>query len=312
MKEKPALESARLGYPNLGFGVGLRSAHFDHIINNHPAVEWFEIISENFIDSRGWPRRVLDLIAERYPIVMHGVSLSIGSSDALDFDYLCKIKRLAQEIEPVWVSDHLCWTGVLGRNTHDLLPIPLNEDTLQHVVERIKVVQEFLERPLVLENPSSYVRFAMNTLSEWEFLAAMSAETGCGLLLDVSNVYVSSFNHGFDAVEYISAVPADRIVQFHLAGHTHHGTHILDTHDRGVTDHVWELYRTAYGRTSGVSTLLEWDSKIPEFAVLQAELERARRHAGTSQSGSGSEVAAHAHSSGAEQAHALNAAPDGV
>lgn len=275
------MENPRLSYPNLGFGVGLRSAHFEYIVQERPEVDWFEVISENFIDSWGWPRHVLNLIAERYPVVMHGVSLSIGSSDPLDFEYLGKIKRLAQEIEPVWVSDHLCWTGILGRNTHDLLPIPLNEETLRHVTGRIRVVQEFLDRPLVLENPSTYVSFAADTLSEWEFLTAMSLESGCGLLLDVNNVYVSSFNHGFDPVEYINAVPANRIVQFHLAGHTHCGTHIVDTHDHSVTDRVWELYRTAYGRTAGVSTLLEWDSKIPKFPVLQAELHKARQYIGT-------------------------------
>ena len=272
------MQQPRLGYPHLGFGVGLRSVHFDYIVNQQPPVDWFEIISENFIDSQGWPRHVLDLIAERYPVVMHGVSLSIGSSDPLDFGYLAKLNRLASEISPAWVSDHLCWTGILGRNTHDLLPLPLNEDTLRHVVGRIRIVQEFLERRLVLENPSTYVSFASDTLREWEFLSAMAEEADCGLLLDVNNVYVSSVNHGFDPVEYINAVPAERIVQFHLAGHTNCGTHIIDTHDGHVIDRVWELYRLAYRRTAGVSTLLEWDSKIPEFPVLHAETLKARRY----------------------------------
>jgi uncharacterized protein (UPF0276 family) len=272
------MDNPRLGYPNLGFGVGLRSTHFEYIIREHPPVDWFEIISENFLDSKGWPRHVLSLIAERYPVVMHGVSLSIGSSDPLDVEYLGKLKRLAAEIHPRWISDHLCWTGILGRTTHDLLPIPLNEESLRHVVSRIRVVQEFLERPLVLENPSTYVRFAADTLTEWEFLSAMTAETGCGLLLDVNNVFVSAFNHNFDPVEYISSVPADRIVQFHLAGHTHCGTHIIDTHDHSVTDQVWKLYRLAYRRTEGVSTLLEWDSKIPPFPVLHEEILKARRY----------------------------------
>lgn len=268
----------RLGLPLLGLGVGLRSQHFQYILDNWPPVDWFEIISENFIDSQGWPRHVLDRVAERYPVVMHGVSLSIGSSDPLDFDYLAKLKRLAQEIGPAWISDHLCWTGILGRNTHDLLPVPLNEDTLRHVVHRIRTVQEFLERPLVLENPSTYVRFAADTLHEWEFLTAMAQEADCGLLLDVNNVYVSSVNHGFDPIEYITSVPSERIVQFHLAGHTHCGTHIIDTHDGQVIDRVWELYRLAYRRTAGVSTLLEWDSKIPQFPVLHAEVLKARRY----------------------------------
>lgn len=270
------MEQVRRGYPNLGFGVGLRSAHFDYILNNQPAVDWFEIISENFIDSQGWPRYVLQWIAERYPVVMHGVSLSIGSSDPLDFAYLGKLKRLDAQIGAKWISDHLCWTGVLGRNTHDLLPVSLNEATLQHVIERIRIVQDFLERPLVLENPSTYVQFTSDTLQEWEFLTAMTNESGCGLLIDVNNVYVSSFNHNYDPVTYIQAVPAERIVQFHLAGHTNCGTHIIDTHDGQVIDKVWRLYRLAQQRTEGVSTLLEWDSKIPAFPILHAEVLKAR------------------------------------
>lgn len=270
------MQEHRLAYPHLGFGLGLRSVHFEYILNNWPQVDWFEIISENFLDSRGWPRYVLDRIAERYPVVMHGVSMSIGSSDPLDREYLSKLKKLAGEIGAVWVSDHLCWTGTVGRNTHDLLPVPLNEGTLKHVVERIRIVQDILERPLVLENPSSYLRFAADTLSEWEFLSAMAREADCGLLLDVNNVYVSGVNHGFDPVEYIDAVPAERIVQFHLAGHTHCGTHIIDTHDQAVLDSVWRLYRHAYLRAGGASTLLEWDSNIPEFPDLHAELLKAR------------------------------------
>jgi uncharacterized protein (UPF0276 family) len=265
-------------FPDLGLGVGLRSEHFQYVLDHWPPVDWFEIISENFMNSQGWPRYVLDRIAERYPIVMHGVSLSIGSSDPLDFNYLAKLKRLAHETRARWISDHLCWTGVLGRNTHDLLPVPLNEETLQHVIDRVRTVQEFLERPLVLENPSSYARFAIDTLCEWEFLAALAKETDCGLLLDVNNVYVSSFNHEFDPVEYINSVPPERIAQFHLAGHTHCGTHIIDTHDGHVIDQVWELYRLAYQRTAGVSTLLEWDSKIPEFPVLHGEVLKARHY----------------------------------
>jgi uncharacterized protein (UPF0276 family) len=271
------MEQPRRGYPYLGFGVGLRSAHFDYIVNNQPAVDWFEIISENFIDSQGWPRYVLHWIAERYPVVMHGVSLSIGSSDPLDFEYLGKLKRLDADLRGAqWISDHVCWTGILGRNTHDLLPVPLNEATLRHIVERIRTVQDFLERPLVLENPSTYLRFTSDTLQEWEFLTAMANESDCGLLLDVNNVYVSGVNHDFDPVEYINAVPAERIVQFHLAGHTNCGTHLIDTHDGQVIDRVWRLYRLAQRRTAGVSTLLEWDSKIPEFPVLHAEVLKAR------------------------------------
>jgi uncharacterized protein (UPF0276 family) len=268
----------RLGYPDLGFGLGLRSVHYPYILEHWPDVDWFEIISENYMDSRGRPRDVLDRIAERYPIVMHGVSLSIGSTDALDFQYLEKLKRLADELPAAWVSDHVCWTGVAGRNTHDLLPIPYNEETLRHLVERIKTVQEILERPLVLENPSSYLTFAQSTLCEWEFLARMTEETGCGLLVDVNNIYVSCVNHDLDPVEFLRSLPHDRVVQFHLAGHTNCKTHLIDTHDGPVIDPVWDLYRLAHDLTGGVSTLLEWDAKIPDFPVLHAEVLKARQY----------------------------------
>jgi len=270
----------RLGHANLGLGVGLRTVHFSHILKQQPAVDWFEVISENFMDSQGRPRYVLDQIAERYPVVMHGVSLSIGSSDPLNFDYLAKLRRLAQQTNARWVSDHLCWTGVLMRNTHDLLPVPLTEDMLRHVVERIRIVQDYLERPLVLENPSSYVTFAASTMSEWEFISRMAEDSDCGLLLDVNNVYVSSVNHDFDPVEYVRSVPHDRIVQCHLAGHTDCATHRIDTHDREVIDPVWELYRLAHRLTGGVSTLLEWDANIPAFPIVHAEVLKAKQYMG--------------------------------
>jgi hypothetical protein len=243
-------------------------------------VDWFEIISENFMDSRGRPRYVLNQIAERYPVVMHGVSLSIGSTDPLNFEYLKKLKALAREIQPHWISDHVCWTGVAGRNTHDLLPMPLTEASLKHVVGRIRTLQDFLERPFVLENPSTYVGFTGSTLSEWEFISRMAAEADCGLLLDVNNVYVSSVNHDFDPEEFIRSVPHDRIVQFHLAGHTNCQTHLVDTHDNHVIDPVWKLYRLAHQLSGGVSTLLEWDARIPPFPVLHAEVLKAKRHIG--------------------------------
>jgi uncharacterized protein (UPF0276 family) len=275
----------RLGYKNLGLGVGLRSDHFAHILRENPAVDWFEIISENFMDSGGRPRYVLDQVAERYKIVMHGVSLSIGSTDPLNFDYLAKLKRLAGAVDAHWVSDHLCWTGVASRNSHDLLPIPLNDDTLRHVVERIRTVQDFLERPLVLENPSTYVTFADSTMSEWEFMTRMAEDADCGLLLDVNNVFVSSVNHDFDPVEYVRNVPHERVVQFHLAGHTNLGTHCIDTHDGRVIEQVWELYRLAYELTGGVSTLLEWDANIPPFDEMHAEALKARDYIGRRVSG---------------------------
>jgi uncharacterized protein (UPF0276 family) len=272
------MASPRLGHPHLGLGVGLRTVHFAHILEHQPAVDWFEVISENFMDSAGRPRYVLNEIAERYPTVMHGVSLSIGSTDPLDFEYLTKLKRLASEVKPRWISDHLCWTGVMGLNAHDLLPIPLNEETLAHVSDRVRTVQDFLERPLVLENPSTYVTFAQSTLSEWEFLSRLADEADCGLLLDVNNVYVSSVNHDFDPREYLENLPHERIVQCHLAGHTNCRTHLIDTHDDHVIDPVWELYRLAHRLTGGVSTLLEWDARIPEFPVVHAEVLKARQY----------------------------------
>jgi uncharacterized protein (UPF0276 family) len=266
--------------PNLGLGVGLRPAHFAHLLEQRPAVDWFEIISENFCDSGGRPRYVLEQLAETYPIVMHGVSLSIGSTDSLDFAYLAKLKSLAKGTRARWVSDHLCWTGVAGRNTHDLLPLPLDEEALRHVAARVRTVQDFLERPLVLENPSSYVTFRRSTMPEWEFLSRLCDETGCLLLLDVNNVYVSSVNHDFDAHEYIRRVPHDRVVQFHLAGHTNCETHCIDTHDGPVIDPVWELYAEATRLTGGAATLLEWDAKIPPFPVVHAEVQKARKYFG--------------------------------
>lgn len=275
------------GTSHLGFGVGLRSVHFSHIMRAWPAVDWFEVITENFLDSGGRPRYVLGQLAERYPVVMHGVSLSIGSTQALDFDYLAKVKRLAGEIQARWVSDHLCWTGVAGRTTHDLLPMPLTEEALAHVTERVRLVQDFLERPLVLENPSSYVTFACDQMPEWEFLARLTADTGCRMLLDVNNVYVSSRNHDFDPRDYLRGVPLAQVQQFHLAGHSDLGTHCIDTHDQPVVERVWELYREAVSMGGGAATLIEWDARIPEFERLQAEALRAKTFAAQAAAGKG-------------------------
>ncbi len=268
----------RFRLPDLGIGVGLRTVHFSHVLSQEPEVDWFEIISENFMDTGGRPLHVLDRVAERYPVAMHGVSLSIGSTDPLNFDYLARLKALARRIGARWVSDHVCWTGVLGRNTHDLLPLPYNDDSLRHLVSRIRTVQDFLEGPLVLENPSSYLEFASSTMSEWEFLTRMSEEADCGLLLDVNNVYVSAFNHGFDPVAYIDAIPAERVVQYHLAGHTHKGTHIIDTHSDHAVDAVWDLFRRSLARTGNQAALYEWDEDVPAFDVLLAEAEKARAY----------------------------------
>jgi uncharacterized protein (UPF0276 family) len=268
----------RWNLPDLGIGVGLRTVHFPHILQNHPAVDWFEILSENFLDTGGRPMWVLDQVAERYPVALHGVSMSIGSTDPLDTEYLRKLKALAQRTRAHWVSDHLCWTGVMGKNTHDLLPMPYTEEALRHTATRVRAVSEILERPLVLENPSSYIEFAASTMTEWDFLARLADEADCGLLLDVNNVYVSAFNHGFEANAYIDAIPADRVVQYHLAGHTNRGTHIIDTHSDHVIDEVWALYTRAWARTGPVATLLEWDESIPSFDIVHAEAQKARLH----------------------------------
>jgi uncharacterized protein (UPF0276 family) len=244
-------------------------------MSHDPDVDWFEIISENFIDNYGYARCVLERVASVRPVVMHGVSLSVGSTDPLDWDYLKKLKALAEFVHPAWVSDHLCWTGVAGVNTHDLLPMPLNEESLRHVAERVRQVQNFLERPLVLENPSSYLEFKGSTISEWDFLSQLARETGCGLLLDVNNVYVSGYNHGFDPEHYIRSMPHDAVVQIHLAGPTDCGRYLVDTHDQPVPARVWELYKMAQELTGGVSTLLEWDANIPDFPELVAELRKA-------------------------------------
>ncbi len=266
-----------MAYPNIGFGLGLRAAHYDVILEQRPEeVDWFEIISENFLDAhKGYWDFLADL-RQDYPIVMHGVSLNIGSSDELRYDYLKKLKKLADFLQPPWFSDHLCWTGVNSKNSHDLLPVAYTEQTLQHISERIKKVQDFMGLPFILENPSTYLEFNESTIPEWEFLAAIAENTGCGLLLDVNNIYVNSFNHGYDARKYIDAIPADKIAQIHLAGHHDFGTHIIDTHDAKVKDEVWELYRYTIAIKGKISTMIEWDDNIPEFDVLLAELSKAR------------------------------------
>ncbi|MEU9023869.1 DUF692 domain-containing protein [Actinomadura sp. NPDC048394] len=277
----PAARTARDGGTRLGLGLGLRSAHLPHVLAEWPDAGWFEIISENFLDTAGYPRHALDRIAERYPVVMHGVSLSIGGTDPLDLHYLGRLRMLAEDIGARWISDHVAWTGVAGVNTHELLPVPFTEEALRHIARRVRVVQDVLEQPLVLENPSTYARFAHATMPEWEFLARLCEESGCRLLLDVNNVHVSSVNHGFDPEEYIRALPHDRVQQIHLAGHADMGDHLLDTHDRPVAEPVWALYRLATSLTGAVPTLLEWDEDIPPFPVLLEELRKARLHAGT-------------------------------
>lgn len=269
----------RFALPDLGVGLGLRTVHYTHIIERRPRVDWFEILSENYMQTRGRPLHYLDAVAEQYPVVMHGVSLSIGSVDPLDRAYLTELRALRDRVRARWVSDHLCWTGVAGTNTHDLLPLPYTEESLRHVAARVREVQDFLEAPLALENPSSYLAHTSDQMPEWVFLRELASEADCALLLDVNNVYVSARNHGFDAGTYLDAVPWERVVQIHVAGHTDHGTHVVDTHIGPVIPAVWELLRTARARCAA-SVLLEWDAEIPDFETTHAEAEKARAFLG--------------------------------
>jgi uncharacterized protein len=262
---------------NLGFGLGLRVDHYEAILNSEPAVDWFEIISENYLVPGGKPLHYLDRIRDRYPLVMHGVSLSIGSTDPLNRTYLKQLKELARRVEPAWISDHLCWTGVHGTNLHDLLPLPYTEETVDHVAARIRTVQDYLGRQMLIENVSSYVNYAQSQLSEWDFTRAVCERADCLLLFDVNNVYVSSVNHGFDPLDYLNGIPAERVQQIHLAGHEDHGRYIIDTHDHPVPDPVWELYVEVLRRFGPVSTMVERDDNIPPLEELSAELDRARR-----------------------------------
>ncbi len=265
--------------PWLGFGLGLRTEHFDEVLATRPMVDWFEVTSENFMVQGGKPLHYLNAIRERYPIVMHGVSLSIGSTDPLDKKYLQRLKALAKNIEPAWVSDHLCWTGVDGINSHDLLPLPYNDEAIAHVVSRIQQVQEFLGREILIENLSSYVEFKQSEMSEWEFVSQVSEQSGCRLLLDVNNVYVSARNHGFEPMDYIRGLPSEKIWQIHLAGHSDHGEIVIDTHDHDVPNTVWDLYENTISLHGAISTMIERDDHIPPLPELLKELDQARnRH----------------------------------
>lgn len=267
MREKP---------PYLGFGLGLRPQHYEDILEGDPNVDWFEVISENYMVPGGQPLKILDRIRARYPIVMHGVSLSIASTAPINERYLADLKALAERYEPEFISDHLCWTGVHGVNLHDLLPVPYTQEALDHVVSRVHHVQEYLGRAVALENVSSYVQFSHSDMSEWEFIAELTKRTGCWLVFDVNNVFVSAFNHDFNAHEFIAGVPKDRIVQFHLAGHEHNMSHIVDTHDAIVCDEVWDLYRSALKHFGPVSAIIERDDHIPPLTELVEELDQAR------------------------------------
>ena len=264
--------------PWLGFGLGLRTEHFNEMLEQPASVDWLEINSENFMVAGGKPRRYLESFRQRFPIVMHGVSMNIGGSDPLDFDYLRALKQLASDVQPAWVSDHLCWTGANGINSHDLLPLPYSDEAVVHVVDRVQQVQDFLGRELVLENLSSYVRFSASTMTEWEFLRDIARRSGCRLLLDINNVVVSARNHGYDAEQFLDGLPAQHIWQIHLAGHSDYGTHVIDTHDHAVPDAVWALYASAIRRFGPISTMIERDDHIPPLPELIAELDQARMH----------------------------------
>lgn len=260
----------------LGYGLGLRSVHYEYVLKNKPPVDWFELVTENYLAPGGRPRAILHQIRENYPVVLHGLSFNIGTDEPLDMDYLKQLKTLIADVQPEWVSDHLCWTGLDGYTSHDLLPISYTPANLQLCADKVSRIQDFLQRKIVLENPSIYIGFRSSTMSEPEFINALVKATGCQILLDVNNVYVSGFNQGFDPYQYIDSITASAVQQFHLAGHTNNTDHIIDTHDHPVCDEVWELYTHACKRLGPVATLLERDDKIPEFPELMSELGHAK------------------------------------
>ncbi|MFZ6766563.1 DUF692 domain-containing protein [Undibacterium sp. Di26W] len=259
-----------------GFGLGLRTDHYLSILADKPAVDWFEILSENYMVPGGKPLAMLDAIRADYPVVMHGVSMSIGSPQGPTPEYLRDLKNLMNRVAPMWVSDHICWTGVHGKNMHDLFPLPYNEETIKLVVNNVRRVQDVLGRRLVLENVSSYLQYSSDSMPEWEFVAAIAEQADSMILLDVNNIYVSSINHGFDAGDYLRGIPLHRVQQIHLAGHSDHGTHIVDTHDQPVADPVWDLYAQAIHRFGAVASMIERDDNMPPLAELVAELDQAR------------------------------------
>lgn len=269
----------RLTQPSPGFGLGLRTAHYADFLAQPQRVDWLEILSDNYMVPGGKPLHMLDAIRAHYPMAMHGVALSIGSVEGPDWAYLQQLKQLVDHVQPLWVSDHLCWTGVHGRQLHDLMPLPYTDEALDVVVRNVRQVQDVLGRRLVLENVSSYVNFKQSHMSEWDFVAAVCERADCLLLLDVNNIYVSSVNHGFDAMGYIDRMSAHRVQQMHLAGHAHNGDHIIDTHDQPVSDPVWDLYAHACRRFGHVATMIERDDHIPPLPELINELDQARRMA---------------------------------
>jgi len=262
--------------PSLGFGLGLRKEHYTTILETSPQVDWFEVLTENYLVPGGKPLYFLDQIAERYPVVMHGVSMSLGSSDPLDMDYMQQVKDLAERTGARWVSDHMCFTGVDGINAHDLLPLPYTDEAIRHVAAKIEQAQDFLGRQILVENASTYVTFKQSVMTEWDFTKAVAEESDSLILLDINNIYVSAYNHGFDALEYLDGIPAERVQQHHIAGHSQYDGYIIDTHDHDVVDGVWELYAEAIKRYGQVSVMIERDDNIPELPELLAELQIAR------------------------------------
>ncbi|GAA0783438.1 MULTISPECIES: DUF692 domain-containing protein [Pseudomonadati] len=260
----------------LGFGLGLRTDHFEHILQHQPDIDWFEVLSENYLVAGGKPRYYLEAIAEQYPVVMHGVSMSIGSTDPLDMDYLKALKTLSNDIQPKWISDHICWTSIHGINSHDLLPLPYTEETVNHVAERVRIVQDFLGRRMLLENVSSYLSYQDSTMDEWDFLSQVAESADCLILLDINNIYVSARNHHFNPLDYLKKIDPRRVQQFHLAGHSDFGDYVIDTHDHDVPPSVWTLYQAALERFGPVSTMIERDANIPEFPALYQELLEAK------------------------------------
>ena len=268
--------------PDFGVGAGLRVPHYRHVLDQSPAMGFFEVISENFFGGGGKPLYHLEAFCERYPMILHGVSLSIGAPEEPDREYLKQLKRLVKKVNPAWVSDHFCWSGAGGAHLHDLLPLPYTDEAVERVAERARMVQDYLEVPFGLENTSSYLTYTQSTMPEWEFVARVVEEADCGLMFDVNNVYVSAYNHGFNPLDFIAQVPHERILQIHVAGHTNVGKYIIDTHVGPLIDPVLDLYRETIRLCGPVSTLLEWDDHIPEFSELSREVDKVAevRHQG--------------------------------
>jgi uncharacterized protein (UPF0276 family) len=262
--------------PLAGCGLGLRREHYEAVLSDRPAVPWFEVISENFMVAGGRPLHVLERVRRDYPVSLHGVSLSLGSAEPLDREHLRKLAALVERVEPSLVSDHLCWTGVGGHNSHDLLPLPHTEEAIQVAAEKIRQVQDALGRRILIENVSTYLRFPHSTMTEWDFVAAVAEAADCDILLDVNNVYVNARNHGFDPVRYLEGIPIGRVREFHIAGHEDHADYVIDTHDHPIADPVWALFRLAVGRFGPVPTLIERDARVPELRELLSEAHEAQ------------------------------------